>query len=145
MLSVTAPKRGQWTTPGEPVQVAGTAIAATAPVGLVRVFGADVSSMGDAFMAPIAPAPGVNVVGIRAEATDGERSVDGRAFFGGPVHAPNKPLDNAIIMHLSAEFLDDDDAELNDLAAIAESLLTDPELLASFDQPFDSEFAAATG
>ena len=144
ILTVTSPARGEWLVPGAPVQVAGTAVATTAAVSRVLVGPAEVTVAGDAFQTTVSPVPGVNVIGIRAEAEDGERTVDGRAFFSGEVHAPGATIPGAVVMHLRPEFLDDDDPALDDLAGVTESLLSDPAVLGIFDAPFSNTMATIT-
>jgi hypothetical protein len=144
LLTELQPARAQWFTSAEKVKVTGMPVAVTAPVSAVEVNGDPASYDGSVFSYAPAITPGVNVVGIRVEAEDGERTVDGRAFFHGDVHAPGAIVSEAVHVHLSPSFLDDNEPDLDDIAGVAESLLVDPAFLNSIDGAIETEYAILT-
>jgi hypothetical protein len=84
---------------------------------------------------------GVNIVGLRVVAEDDERTVDGRSFFAGTVVAQGHRIPNAVRIHLSPLFLDDGDAEFDDIASVVEAVLVDPSVLEKIQQPFENDVA----
>ncbi|HIA04965.1 MAG TPA: hypothetical protein EYN66_24220 [Myxococcales bacterium] len=144
VLSEVYPERAMWFVDNELVKVQGKASPGTAPISQVKINGEPASFDGTAFSFAPAVLPGVNVVNLRAESEDGERVVDGRSFFHGDVHAPGAVIDNAVQIHLSKTFLDDNDPELDDVAGIAEWFLTDPAFLSSIDSAIETDVAMLT-
>lgn len=78
-----------------------------------------------AFSVPIGLSPGINIFSLRAEDLGGERAVDGRAVYAGPLYPPGELLEESVRLQLGPELLDDDDSDLDDVAGIAEYLLED--------------------
>ncbi len=138
------PERGAWFAPGANVVVTGRTEATTAPVSIVKYLGELITQQGNTFEYSPPVVEGVNIVGLRIEADDEERTVDGRAFFHGNVHEVGATIPQAVHIHLSGAFLDDNNPDLDDVASIAELIITDPELLAGFTEPVDTELAIVT-
>lgn len=143
LLSVE-PARGAWFEPQATVTISGVVEATTAPVARVEVLGAEVPTSGSAFSTPASVLEGVNIYDVRVESEDDERTVDGRAFFHGEVHPLGSTLQKAVFVHLGPTFLDDDEPDFDDIAGVAEALLIDPEVLAAFNKPLDTEYAILT-
>ncbi len=81
--------------------------------------------------------PGPNILGIRAEGTDGGRAVDAVSVFGGDVHAPGTTLENAVQIHLGTQFLDDNEPDLDDISGIVQQIISDETFLESLtSEPF---------
>ena len=138
------PPRGAWFMPGEPVTITGTVTATTGAISSIEVQGQTLETTGPTFSATVPAPPGINLVSIRVETEDGERTVDGRAFFTGDVHPVGQLLKPAVWVHLSPEFLDDDDPDLDDAAALTEMLVSDPSILAGLTTAVDTEYALLT-
>ena len=81
------------------------------------------------FMMPVGWKPGIQILGTRVESVNGERATDGRAFHAGPTHDPGGWIESAIRIEIDHEILDDDDADLDDIAGLIELGLEDPELV----------------
>jgi len=89
--------------------------------------------------------PGIQILGTRAEAENGERAVDGRAFYTGPIHEPASWIASAIRMEVDSEILDDDDSEPDDVAGLIELALNDGTLLEPvIGDPIDLDTAVLT-
>ena len=80
------------------------------------------------FEAGIEWRPGIQILNTRAEDANGERAVDGRAFYAGPVNEPKSWIPQAIRMSVDAEILDDDDPEPDDIAGLIQLALNDGDL-----------------
>ena len=143
-LSGVLPARGAWFALGDSVMVSGTVAATTAPIESVAVGGTEAERSGASFATTVEPVPGINLVGVRVESSDGERTVDGRAFFYGQVHPVGETIENALYMHLSPEFLDDDDPDPDDIAGVTEQIMSSPGALDGLNKPLDTEFATMT-
>ncbi|MBT9555154.1 MAG: hypothetical protein IV100_03950 [Myxococcales bacterium] len=126
------------------VTLSGETRPGTAPISAVSVSGTDATRDGDRFSHAIALRPGVNVIGVRAEADDGERAVDGRAVYAGPRWPAGSTIPNAVGLHFSPLFLDDDEPDPDDLSGVLETLLVDPAFLAGLSSEFDTEYATLT-
>ena len=129
LLSVEEPARGSFDSKGSGI-VRGTVDAGQASVAEVTVNDElfDVESDG-AFYAAMPWTPGIQILGVRVEADNGERAVDGRAFHAGPVNEPGAWIEGAIRMEIDSEILDDDDDELDDIAGLLEVALEDESIL----------------
>lgn len=144
-LGVESPEHGVWALGLETLEIAGTARPGTGALTRLTVAGADVPVDGDGhFRYSLALAPGVNLAGVRAEADDGGRAVEGRAAFSGSIHEPGARLARAAFAHLRDDALDDDAPDLDDVASFLELLLVDPTFLAKLDMPFDTEWMTIT-
>ncbi len=126
------------------VVLSGETRAGTAPVSAVSVSGTNAARDGDRFTHSMALRPGVNVIGLRAEADDGERAVDGRAVYAGPRWPAGTTIPNSVGLHFSPLFLDDDEPDTDDIAGVLETLLVDPAFLAGLSSEFDTEYATLT-
>jgi hypothetical protein len=97
------------------------------------------------FSSSIQLEPGINVLGLRAEDDEGGRAVDGRAVYGGPLHEPDTTLVDAVRIQIGPDLLDDNNSDIDDVASIAESLLSDGSLSSAFiGVPIDTDFAEIT-
>lgn len=87
----------------------------------------DISFSSDgAFSVPVGLSPGINIFSLRAEDLGGQRAVDGRAVYAGPLHPPGELLEESVRLQLGPELLDDDDdSDLDDIAGIVAYLLED--------------------
>ncbi len=152
VLQVLTPERGAFlgtaTSAALTMTVAPTTSAMTAlSVNGLAVTGLPVQpppSSGAPMSASVTLRPGVNPIAVRLEAKDGGRTVDGRAVHAGSVRPPDAPVAGGLRLHLSPEFLDDDDATPDDLAGLGEALLTDPQVLSALTEPINTEFAVLT-
>jgi hypothetical protein len=144
-MSITSPPRGHFAPDGS-VDVSGSILASSAPLSTLTLNDTSVAVDGSgAFSTPLSLSPGINVLSLRAEDEDGGRAVDGRAVYAGPLHAPGDQIDGAVLMQLGPELLDDDDPDLDDIAAIAESVLASGGLSTAFiGVPIDASFATIT-
>jgi len=133
VLQAEEPARGAFTGTDQ-VVLSGKVDVGSAPLDSITLNGEPVSFSGGSaqasstFQANIDWQPGINIIGLRATDTDGERAVDGRAFLAGPVHEPGEALQDALRLQLGPELLDDDDPDVDDLARIAELVLADDTL-----------------
>jgi hypothetical protein len=146
VLGVDAPERGAFLTGGS-VTIAGTTAPGSAPLRSLTVNGTriEVAAGGGPFEATLEAAPGLLILGARLEADDDGRAVDGRAVQVGPVHAPGASLDGSVRMQLGPEALDDDAADLDDLAALTVVVLEDPSTADAFvGLSFPSDYAVVT-
>ncbi|MBM4390417.1 MAG: hypothetical protein FJ090_04805 [Deltaproteobacteria bacterium] len=133
-MTVAEPARGAFTGEGDNVAVSGKVTLGSAPLTSMAVNGQklDISARGGSFDGKVPVAPGVNILGFRVDASDTGRAVDGRAVMAGEVWDPADPLADTVKIQLGPEGLDDDKADIDDLAAIAEAVMADPTLLRSF-------------
>jgi len=138
VLTVQEPARGAWVGQPDSVLVVGNVRQGTGGVQQVEVDGELAERTEEAFFHSLAPTPGINLVGVRVETEDSGRAVDGRAFFAGPTHPPDALLRRAARLHLGWEFLDDNDPDLDDVAALAEMLFEDPTFLDLLDEPYEA-------
>ena len=94
-LAVSSPERGSFVDAGS-VKLAGSAGQGSAALDGLTLNGATAISLGSdgAFSAPIGLSPGINIFGLRLEDAGGERAVDGRAVYAGPLgdYAAHAPL-----------------------------------------------------
>ena len=98
-----------------------------------------------AFSEPIGLSPGINIFGLRAEDDGGERAVDGRAVYAGPLHPPGEMLEEAVRMQLGPEVLDDDEDDLDDVAGIAEYMLEKSDVTSALvGQTIETSYADVT-
>ncbi len=124
-LSVTAPQRGAFH-PGLELQVSGQAAPGDAALETLWVDEVEVPLDADGqFATTLVGPPGLLLVGARVEDEDGERATDGRAVQIGDTHPPGATLQRAAWVQLGPSLLDDDDDDLDDLAALGQAALTD--------------------
>jgi len=132
-LDVIGPDRGSFYKSGGVVLVQGMVTPGSAPIARLEVNGTEVN-IDDVgwFSTEIQAVPGINLVGVRVEDEGGERAVDGRSFHYGGDASHGATLPNAVWMRLGPSLLDDDESTPNDLAAIAELLVSDPSVADDF-------------
>jgi hypothetical protein len=139
-LVVERPPNGLWAGEVAEVVVAGVVTPGSAPLASLSIADAPVAVGPDGrFSYVVRAQPGLNLVGLRAEAEDGGRAVDARAFHAGPTNPPGALLSRAVQAHLTPAFLDDDDEVPDDLARLTELLLEDPAFLAGLDEPIATD------
>jgi hypothetical protein len=148
VLAISAPSRGAFLPDAAALRAEGTLTRGTGDLTSLRVNGSDVpvDAAGGPFAGEVPVAPGLVILGARAEAADGERAVDGRAVISGPVHAPGAPLSGSVKLQIGPGGLDDDDpSDLDDLAALATLVLEDSALAGSFvGLALPNEYAVVT-
>lgn len=129
LMSINEPARGSFDSTGSGI-VRGTVNTAQTNVAEFTVNGEpfDVEDDGE-FNAAMSWTPGIQILGARVEAENGERAVDGRAFHAGPTHEPAEWIEGAIRMEIDSDILDDDDEELDDIAGLLEEALEDDSIL----------------
>ena len=149
LLTMTAPARGAFT--GEDnVLVSGGVQMGSGAISTVEINGTVVESATSAaglvtFDSELEWEPGINLIGVRIEDENGERAVDGRAIYAGPVHEPGATLTDAVFLQVGSDMLDDDDGVLDDVAALMETLLMDESISDSFvGQPMESDYYELT-
>ncbi len=139
VLVEVEPARGTWIAAGTPLTVSGRAQGGTGAVDIVKVGGDPAIFDGERFTHDPVLNDGVNLVGIRAETDDGERAVDGRAFFHGDVHPVGAVLPGALRVFMGPQFLDDDEADLDDVAGLVEATILNDEVLSGFLDPIETQ------
>jgi hypothetical protein len=103
----------------------------SAPISQVLVNGEPVATEHDgSFSKEMSWTPGLQIIGVRVEDEGGERAVDGRSFQAGPVNGPGAWLPGALRIEINTDILDDDDPEIDDIAAMIEAALEDPSTMA---------------
>jgi hypothetical protein len=124
VLAVTSPERGRFIESGS-VRLEGSVEQGSAVLDRLTLNGdTDLSLSSDGtFSTPVSLSPGINILSLRTEDLGGERAVDGRAVYAGPLNPPGELLEEAIRMQLGRAVLDDDDDDLDDVAGIAEYIL----------------------
>lgn len=133
-LAVREPARGAFVGDVDRVRVSGEVAQGSGRIVSLTVGGhyVDVPAEGGAFSDEIPVSPGIAILGSRVETDDEERAVDGRAVMVGPVHAPGERLEGTVKVQLGPEVLDDDNPDVDDVATLAETMLSDPALARSF-------------
>lgn len=133
-LEVREPVRATFLGDVDRVDVGGEVARGSGRIVALTVNGhyVDVPAEGGAFSDAIPVAPGIAILGSRVETDDEERAVDGRAVMVGPVHEPGERLAGTVKVQLGPELLDDDDPDVDDVATLAETMLSDPALARSF-------------
>ena len=130
---VDGPLRGSFWPGGSRVLVQGTVTAGTHALGALEVNGVQVDyDEAGWFTTEIEGTPGINLLGVRIEDAGGERAVDGRSFHYGGDHEHGAVLPDAVWMRLGPSLLDDDESTPDDLAAIAELMVSDPSIADGF-------------
>ena len=150
-LSVSAPERGAFVPEGS-LQVAGSAVAGDAALSTLTLNGAEVALDGGGqpgsratFATTLATEPGINILGFRVDDAAGERAIDGRAVYAGPLLDPGATVEGGMRMQIGPELLDDDDSDLDDVAAIVEVVLGDPAIASAMvGTPFESDYFVLT-
>jgi hypothetical protein len=128
-LKVESPERGSFDTSGAG-KIAGQVGPGTAPISVVKINGQEVPTEPDgSFSQEYDWSPGIQIIGVRVEDEDGERAVDGRAIQAGPVYGPGQWVTGALRIEIDTDILDDDDPEIDDIAALLEAALEDPSML----------------
>lgn len=133
-LVVSSPTRASFVGDVDEIAVSGKVSPGSAPLTTLVINGKsiDIASKGGSFDGKVPLVPGINLIGSRLEAQDSGRAVDGRAVHAGAVWSPSERLSDTVKLQLGPEALDDNKRDMDDLASIAETVLSDPSLLASF-------------
>jgi hypothetical protein len=144
-IEVERPDRATFQPAGSQVVIAGHCIAGDAPLDNLSINDVEVDLTGGGDFTYTFPAiPGINVVNLRVEDTDGERAVESLGLHYGPTHGPAEQLTDVAVIHVSAELLDDDNPDLDDTASLLEGLLEDPQTFDDFLVPMESEYVLLT-
>lgn len=139
-LRINSPERASFDTSGSG-KIEGQVAPGSAPISQVLVDGSPVGTEADgSFSKNVDWTPGIQIISARVEDEGGERAVDGRAIQAGPVNAPGAWLTGALLLEIDTDILDDDDPELDDIAALLEAALEDPSTL---DLVVDRDLEAA--
>ncbi|MFT5683626.1 MAG: hypothetical protein ACI8RZ_004558, partial [Myxococcota bacterium] len=145
-LSVTSPARGAFVEASS-VELSGSVGSGSAVLdGLTLNGDTDLALSSDgAFSVPVGLTPGINILGLRAEDVGGERAVDGRAVYAGPLHPAGALLEEAVRMQLGPSVLDDDEDDLDDVAGIAEHLMESADVASAIvGQTIETSYADIT-
>lgn len=148
-LLITSPQRGTWLTRSDlptstPLKVQGSIIHPEATSAIITINKVQATNSQGDFTHTLSPKDGINIVSARVETVDGERAVDGRAFIYGDFNTPAIPLPDAVKVHANPSFLDDNDPDLDDVASIAEAVISNPGSLSGVLEPIDTSFAILT-
>lgn len=84
----------------------------------------DVSSEGQ-FTHDESLSSGIHQLMLRAEAEDGGRAVSARSIYAGHIHESGSWVDDGVRIQVNQALLDDGEPDLDDLASIAEMILSD--------------------
>jgi hypothetical protein len=129
LLKVEYPARASFDT-SSGGKISGQVAPGSAPISQVLVNGKPVPTENDgSFSKDMTWTPGIQIIGVRVEDEGGERAVDGRSFQAGPVNGPGAWLPGALRLEVNTDILDDDDPEIDDIAALIEAALEDPSTL----------------
>ena len=145
-LGVSSPERGSFIDAGT-VALAGAVEPGSAALERLTLNGStDVALSADGtFSTTVGLNPGINIFGLRAEDAGGERAVDGRAVYAGPLNPPGEVLEESVRIQLGAVLLDDDQDDLDDVAGIAEYILEESDLTSSIiGETIEASFADIT-
>jgi hypothetical protein len=145
-LTVSSPERGSFVEAGS-VELSGVVGAGSAALAGLKLNGTTSISLASdgAFSAPIGLSPGINILGLRAEDLGGERAVDGRAVYAGPLNPPGELLAESVRMQLGPDVLDDDEDDLDDVAGIAEYMLEESDVAGAIvGQTIETSYADVT-
>ena len=136
VLAVDTPERA-WFSGGSSVGYSGTAQGGTWDLTELRLNGENIQLNGSGrFSHSLTAETGLLILAARLEDEGGERAVDARSVYHGPLHEPGAMIEGGVRLQVSPELLDDDDPDLDDLASIAELTLTDDTLLGQLvDEP----------
>ncbi len=145
VMTVSSPERGSFTSGGS-AQLTGQVEAGTYALEALTLNGAALSMTSDgAFDVPLGLEPGINILGLRVEDAEGERAVDGRAIYAGPLHEPGADLPGAVRMHLGPSLLDDDEDDLDDIAGIAAYIFAESDVAGALvGVPVETDYATIT-
>ncbi len=144
-IHVDRPARATFQPAGAEVSIEGTCIAGDAPLDVFTINDTEVPLDGDGSFAYLYPAvDGLNVVSLRVEDTDGERATGAMGFVYGPTAGPAQTLTDVAAIHASDELLDDDDPDLDDIAALVEGMLDDPSTFSGLLTPMETEYIMLT-
>jgi len=144
-IELDGPPRASFHPAGSQVNVAGRCVAGDAPLAELTINGEVVGFSGDgSFTHVLASEPGINIVQLRIEDTDGERATEALGYHYGPTIEPAEQLTNIGVIHASDELLDDDAPDLDDAASLVESLLQDPSTFSGLLAPIEDEYMVLT-
>ncbi len=126
-LELIDPDRGSFHPAGNAVEVRGICTAGDAPLDQLTIDDepANLSAEGE-FQHVYAPVDGINVINLRVTDTDGERATDALGVYHGNLRPLGEILPEIAVIQASAELLDDDQPDLDDVASLVEGLLEDP-------------------
>ena len=144
-LAVSSPERGSFVDGGS-IKLSGAIAAGSAKLAGLTLGGTDVPVASDgSFSLPIGLSPGINIFGLRAVDEGGERAVDGRAVYAGPLHPSGELLEGAVQMQLGPAVLDDNEDDLDDVAGIAEHLMETTDISGTIvGVPIETDYATVT-
>lgn len=137
-VAVHSPDQGTFAADGE-ITIEGGITVGSAPIERVLVNGEPASFGDDYFEKTVSLDPGPNIFGVRAEAEDRGRAVDAITVYGPSLHEPTDSIDHALHVRLGQPVIDNNTAELDDIAGVSEALLENDEFLEwMFSEPFDA-------
>lgn len=126
-IELTSPDRASFQAAGSAVEVSGFCTAGDAPLDVLTVDDEPVNlSPEGEFQYVYPPVGGINVINLRVTDTDGERATDALAVYHGTLRPLGEALPEIAVIQASAELLDDDHPDLDDVASLVEGLLEDP-------------------
>lgn len=126
-IELTSPDRASFQAAGSAVEVRGFCTAGDAPLDVLTVDDEPVNlSPEGEFQYVYPPVNGINVINLRITDTDGERATDALAVYHGTLRPLGEVLPEIAVIQASAELLDDDHPDLDDVASLVEGLLEDP-------------------
>jgi hypothetical protein len=144
-IHVDKPARATFQPAGAEVEIAGHCIAGDAPLETFTINDESIALSGDgAFSHVHASVDGLNVLSMRVEDTDGERATEAMAYLYGPTAGPAQTLTDVAVIHASDDLLDDDDPDLDDIAALVEGMLDDPSTFSGLLTPMETEYILLT-
>ena len=145
VLAVDGPDRS-WFSGGSTVGYSGTAQAGTWDLTELRLNGETIDLDGSGrFTHDWTAEPGLLILAARLEDEGGERALDARSVYHGPLHAPGAMIEGGVRLQVAPELLDDNDPDLDDLASIAELTMSDDALLGELvGEPIETEDVTVT-
>jgi len=144
-ILVDRPARATFHPAGSQVEIAGHCFPGDAPLDELTINDTSVKIADDgSFSHVLTSEPGVNVVHLRVEDTDGERATEALGYHYGPTHTPAAQLTDIGVIHASAELLDDDAPDLDDVASLVEGLLQDPSTFDGLLAPIEDDYLVLT-
>jgi len=130
-LSITSPSRGEFAVYND-LAISGSTEEGSAAISRLLINQSEVALINGDFAYSQEASAGINVLNFRLEAEDGERVVDSLGIYKGPFHPIDEPVEAGIRLQIGQELLDDNDPDLDDLAAIAENMLNSLDLESMF-------------
>ena len=144
-IVLETPARATFHPAGSDVEIAGQCVPGDAPLAELTIGDEVVDLTDDGGFSHIhSSEPGINVVQLRVEDTDGERATEALGYHYGPTVGPATQLTNIGVIHASAELLDDDTPDLDDTASLVEGLLEDPSTFDGLLAPMEDEYLVLT-